>query len=138
MPDGFSRNGAEYAVARMTRPDNSLNKSGKKPKAVLLGDQVGPDNFHSAVQGRIERARPITDAWARRSDKFLGELDAVELERLAFRRGKAIVAALPATLTLGLTRQEVRNISNALGKAHVNRARRLRDAQRRELLGGVR
>jgi len=100
------------------------------------------DNSKSAIIARIDRARFTERTWegARRLDrnppKFLSEQDSDKArDRLAFRRGQAILDSLPERLVLGLTRREVRDIIHVLGEAHLSRSRRLREQERRALRG---
>ena len=55
--------------------------------------------------------------------KFLSELSEAELDRLSIARGKRVVRRLPAELTAGLTRGELRDLARAFGRPVVRRLR---------------
>jgi hypothetical protein len=60
--------------------------------------------------------------------KFLSELTADELDRLAVERGEAVVRALPAALTAPLTNAERRELARAFGRPAVRRLQRRAEA----------
>lgn len=61
--------------------------------------------------------------------KFLSELSAEQLDRLAVERGEAIVRALPAALTAPLTMAERGALARAFGRPAIRRLRQRTEAR---------
>jgi hypothetical protein len=123
--------GGSNAAIRSTQP-----KASKKDDRNASTLDSTPDNSRAAVRWRVERARPIVARWERHSDRFFSEIledDPAKLHRIADARGRAIVDALPPSVTMGLTYRERKDLETVVGGISISKLLRLRDLERKEL-----